>query len=786
MVASAAPVMVDNAVDPFMESESHFEISIPEKSTSEGKTEVQFMKGRPEMVMKKWHGQATMSVRYEGVNASGTRPFLSNKVEWGQGNEKVRGYQIDEDTYEFEVVLASKPATNKFDFIVEGMDDFDFFYQPPLTQEEIDSGLHRPENIVGSYAVYHKTKSGHRLGSINYATGKAFHIYRPKAIDANGAEEWAELKYQNGVLSVTVPQSFLDSAVYPVVVDPTFGYTSCGGSSAAIAQDASDNALRRGRGFASSASDSVNSIWACLDAALGSETVDVSVFVNTEDTAADSHNQVAEVERLNVHVTTIKSFYVFSAAGESFGVDDYVLNAVGDGADLTRPTNTVRVTYDTGASGNVYEEVVASGYTTLRDEDPWTEDDASGTLVYSIYVSTDSSPLYFYDSFTESADTLLASHTPDFGDSWTQVFNSEGDDYLEVLAANDTLTPENDGLDASAGAGYSADFTYTSANYQVEYTCTDCGQQDDYVYSFLRGNATLGVGYALWDTTDTNSDDAVISEITSTSSCTQIDIVDEGDLLITFGSDGETIRFQVYGNEIVAFKDRTGYLYGTNSNVTDTNKAGIGMGALPCETTGDFQTGSQEVDNFNVFVLGDTETGWNSPTTTGEVSNQWTSPTNAYSSNDSDASEDTIGEQQDYGDFGFSLASDDTVTGIQVKVEAESDSSTRWGEVGVEVSNDNGSTWSSQVVGRFEQHSDDKVVFGHARDLWGLAWTPSDLNDTDFRIRLTLSDEEVSGANINVDHVEVKVYSNAATAGAEPPPQQGLIISWINEFLKKF
>jgi len=105
------------------------------------------------------------------------------------------------------------------------------------TQQEIDEGAERPENVVGSYAVYHKTKANHRIGSTNYVTGKAFHIYRPKAIDANGMEEWAELNYLNGVLSVTVPQKFLDEAVYPVRIDPTFGYTTLGGTTVNIVND---------------------------------------------------------------------------------------------------------------------------------------------------------------------------------------------------------------------------------------------------------------------------------------------------------------------------------------------------------------------------------------------------------------------------------------------------------------------------------------------------------------------------------------------------------------------
>jgi hypothetical protein len=45
------------------------------------------------------------------------------------------------------------------------------------------------------------------------------------------------MKIANSAIVVTVPQKFLDSAVYPVVVDPTFGYTTEGSSSFGLGAD---------------------------------------------------------------------------------------------------------------------------------------------------------------------------------------------------------------------------------------------------------------------------------------------------------------------------------------------------------------------------------------------------------------------------------------------------------------------------------------------------------------------------------------------------------------------
>jgi hypothetical protein len=107
----------------------------------------------------------------------------------------------------------------------------DFFYQPELTAEEIAQGSFRPENVVGSYAVYHQTKGG--INDINgkeYKVGKAFHIYRPHIIDATGAETWGNLHIENGIYSVEIPQDFLDKAVYPIKSNDTFGYTTLAGT----------------------------------------------------------------------------------------------------------------------------------------------------------------------------------------------------------------------------------------------------------------------------------------------------------------------------------------------------------------------------------------------------------------------------------------------------------------------------------------------------------------------------------------------------------------------------
>ena len=183
----------------------------------------------PQAKIMKWNNEVNFSIRRD----NGSRSFREQNgmIVFEGTEEDVRFYELvgfEDGGLEVEILLKNKPKSNSFDFSIETK-GLDFFYQPELTIEEKDRGASRPDNVVGSYAVYHKTKRNNNLKTKHdYKTGKAFHIYRPKAIDAEGVESWCELNISGNRLSVTVPQSFLDKAVYPVIVDPTFGYETAG------------------------------------------------------------------------------------------------------------------------------------------------------------------------------------------------------------------------------------------------------------------------------------------------------------------------------------------------------------------------------------------------------------------------------------------------------------------------------------------------------------------------------------------------------------------------------
>lgn len=209
----------------------------------------------PKATLNRWNGECWLKFGFDDseIAQKSVQLTADNKVQWSTPLFDFRFYGIDEGDggLEFEIVLKVKPSKNTFSFPLQAQ-NLKFYYQPPLTQEFnpadcvelsethalLKNGVeaNRPESVVGSYAVYHATRTNlHRTAedAEKYKAGKAFHVYRPKLTDADGKTAWASFNDdvgKTGVLTITLPQDFLDSAKYPVVVDPTFGETGIGES----------------------------------------------------------------------------------------------------------------------------------------------------------------------------------------------------------------------------------------------------------------------------------------------------------------------------------------------------------------------------------------------------------------------------------------------------------------------------------------------------------------------------------------------------------------------------
>lgn len=184
----------------------------------------------PQMKISRWDNEVNFSARLVHNEVTPDITKDGEKVKW-EGEKVSADIYALEEGHEFEVILNEKPDTNVVEFTIEDK-GLDYFYQPELTQEEIEEGVERLENVVGSYAVYASENKVNYVGGKEYKTGKVGHIYRPRIEDADGNWTWGELKIEKGILSTTIPQEFLDKAVYPVrhAAGLTFGYSTVGGT----------------------------------------------------------------------------------------------------------------------------------------------------------------------------------------------------------------------------------------------------------------------------------------------------------------------------------------------------------------------------------------------------------------------------------------------------------------------------------------------------------------------------------------------------------------------------
>ena len=187
---------------------------------------------KPQVKLMKWDNEVNFSVRaIDDEIGDFTQIKDKEKIKLVKNKREYYFYK-DGKNFEFEVVLNKKPKTNKIEMSIKTK-GLNFYYQRELTQEEKAAGDHQLENCTGSYAVYHSTKGithSSQEEATKYKIGKAFHIFRPKIIDSVGAEVWGELNIdeKNGILSVIIPQEFLDNATYPIrhAAGLTFGNTS--------------------------------------------------------------------------------------------------------------------------------------------------------------------------------------------------------------------------------------------------------------------------------------------------------------------------------------------------------------------------------------------------------------------------------------------------------------------------------------------------------------------------------------------------------------------------------
>ncbi len=165
--------------------------------------------------------------------------------------------------------------------------------------------------------------------------------------------------------------------------------------------------------------------------------------------------------------------------------------------------------------------------------------------------------------------------------------------------------------------------------------------------------------------------------------------------------------------------------------------------------------GGGDIDPNDGDTIGN-EVGFKAPTVEG---GSWTNGTNAYSS-DGVYTTANSSVTHGYGSFGYSVPSNNQITGIAVKIEASG--STAAGNISVFLSWDGGSTFTDAQVTNTLGLTDAVFELGGQGDMWGRSWTPTEMNDGNLVVAIT---SNPSGNTVSVDAIQVKVFHQATGGG---------------------
>jgi hypothetical protein len=149
------------------------------------------------------------------------------------------------------------------------------------------------------------------------------------------------------------------------------------------------------------------------------------------------------------------------------------------------------------------------------------------------------------------------------------------------------------------------------------------------------------------------------------------------------------------------------------------------------------------------------------PTSTGGTFNQWTTPSSGYASDNVYATAATSWFRQDYGGFGFNnVPSNATIDGIEVKLELSG--TTAAGTISVALSWDGGTSTTTIKTSPTLTTADAVVTLGSPSDTWGRTWTPAQLADANFKVRLVA---QPSGNTVQVDAMQVNAHYSLGGGG---------------------
>lgn len=274
--------------------------------------------------------------------------------------------------------------------------------------ENGNSVVHRPDNVVNSLAFYHVSKGGlNRADGMEYKAGKVGHQFRIKLIDKNGNWIWADQNWlpESNEIELLLPKEWVDTCTFDLTVDPTFGYTSAGASNLEFYgnQVFGDGAKITGGDFNLSEDGDISKLTVHV-ATLTASYSDITVFggIFSPGTTLPNERVGDSVSQSGITSTGWKDLTYGSPLTLTAGNHKLCTYADVDGAGNY---DAMHVSYDSGGSNAA--RATSTGVTNASQMGDTLTNDGSGD-----------GPVYVYSTVTNTQKvSIYATYTPDPGSS---------------------------------------------------------------------------------------------------------------------------------------------------------------------------------------------------------------------------------------------------------------------------------------------------------------------------------------------------------------------------------
>ena len=129
---------------------------------------------------------------------------------------------------------------------------------------------------------------------------------------------------------------------------------------------------------------------------------------------------------------------------------------------------------------------------------------------------------------------------------------------------------------------------------------------------------------------------------------------------------------------------------------------------------------------------------------------------------------DGPGDRHRYYNYGVSIPGGCSITGIEVRLDWWLSSTLGSNSMGVELSWDGGTSWTSAKTDSTETTSEHTAVLGGSADTWGRAWTATQLSNANLQVRVT-SNSDQWWMDFYLEWMPVKVYYGPGPTSTPTP-----------------